>query len=1389
MPDEAATPRPSPVPLPPDAPTLIDMARASGIVSPDQARQLVDLAMRHRIPLQAAETQVDIPAGLGMPPDKLARLQAAETMADPAPGSGSAHKTRRASEVMRLSGIFKGTAADKVPDLPDVPEEARAAWAMAGNRFGKFVMVTRLGSGAMGDVWRAWQVDLGRWVALKFLKGDNPEEIARFVQEARTAAKLSHPNIVTTFEAGEYDGRRYIAMEYLEGADLGHATLELRRALEAMRDAARAVHYAHEQGIIHRDLKPSNLFLTKHGRICVTDFGLAKCLKAPSGLSQTGALLGTPYYMSPEQAEGKTELDGRSDVFALGATLYHLATGRPPFTGQTWVEILRGVLQEEPVLPRTLNHAIPREVETIILKSLEKEPARRYESCSAQARDLERYLDGEPIHARQASLAYKFALRVRRHRVASAALSVLTIVLATIAFVWWRLPGTLNLNVSPPGAAIRLAGRSFLGGRDPLPVELSAGVYEVEAELADHESEMREVVVERGRTKDLTLRLAHYTGTLEAESQPMGSEIEVDEVAYGSRVRNLALDTGRHRLRAWSAGHVERAADIEVKRGAAVRAFLWLEPAIAWVHLSSGIPGGWGMVLDGPDVDGEDGAGEIVHQEGVALVFRRPGDGRELRRFSPATTMSYDFLVAAGGGGGRVVLAGTEETSGLAVTCIDARREGDGAIRWRFVGPERNWARPCGVRMVPVGDRNGDGVPEVAVGEREPGVWVIDGAIGARLGHWPLPVYGTLLAALDGARPEALLFVGRPTAADGTIENYGDVTAGLLRLDDGRIEWTTGLPKLVDYVDVDLEGDGVRELEWRSASAVGVLDGRTGSLRWSVPVAEHPGIAALAGSSDLDGDGTLELLFRDREGTLIALSGKDGAERWRAPVKVASMCGPGGAGRLPNGDLMVMCEAGLAALGVGDGAVRWTAAGDFLFAQVLDWDGDGRAEVLAGERGVGIACLDAAGKRAWSVPFGADVTPVGWLDDVDGDGLKEIAIHSSAAMIGVMRGPRKLWSRKAAGPLLAAPLVLDADGDGAPDVVQIGPWGMDRGLACFDGRSGLQRWAQPLGVAPNRAPGVGDVDGDGKPDLVVFGMRPRQEGYRVMALRTADGQTAREGPLGDSDSYATPAVLDLNGDGAQDVVFQRWSGHDLHATDGKTGATLWHHGTGTPGMGGVTAGDVDGDGTPELVAAFLDGFVHAVRWDGSLLWKAAIDPEGSRAPATVADLDGDGAGDVLVVSRRGTLWVIDGKTGAVRWTAEGGGEGLGRPVVVRDEKLGTRVAAAQGESGVGVYGADGTPQVRVLEGRTVMAAPAVADLDGDGTIEMAVATWDGELVVVDFATGARLWGMRLGDKGAESEPAVADLDGDGVKDVLVADHAGNLQAISGRGTIGARRRK
>ena len=308
-------------------------------------------------------------------------------------------------------------------------------------RFGRYAILGLLGRGTWGVVYRARDPRLSRDIALKVLVPEvvpGPAELTRFENEAKAAARLTHPNIVQIHEFGLHEGKPFCALELVEGIDLAkelqHSHYPGRKVAALIEELARAVDYAHRRGVVHRDLKPANVLLTAEGVPKVTDFGLAKRLDIDSAQTVDGTVMGTPSYMPPEQALGQTLLIGpKSDVFSLGAILYELLSGRAPFRGETVLETLELAQRSEPPPPSRIQPNVSRDLETICLKCLRREPEKRYASAAALADDLRRFLDGKPIEARPVSSWEKAAKLVKRHPALAAVTALLTVGL--IAFV------------------------------------------------------------------------------------------------------------------------------------------------------------------------------------------------------------------------------------------------------------------------------------------------------------------------------------------------------------------------------------------------------------------------------------------------------------------------------------------------------------------------------------------------------------------------------------------------------------------------------------------------------------------------------------------------------------------------------------------------------------------------------------------------------------------------------------------------------------------------------------------------------------------------------------------------------------------------------------------
>jgi TolB-like protein/Flp pilus assembly protein TadD/predicted Ser/Thr protein kinase len=344
------------------------------------------------------------------------------------------------------------THTNKVP--------ARAAKVLG--ELGDYELLLEVGRGGQGVVFRARQKSLNRIVALKVIglgQWATKAHLKRFRLEAEAAASLDHPCIVPIYEVGERDGQCYFSMKFVEGGQLDevvkHTPISIRQAVELIAKVARTVHYAHEHGILHRDIKPGNILLGAKGEPHLTDFGLARLVETESTVTRTLEVLGTPSYMAPEQGAGNnTKLTNATDVYGLGAVLYQLLTGHPPFAGGTTYETIKLLLETEPRAPRLWNSKVERDLSTICLKCLEKDPQRRYSSALALAEDLERWLRHEPIRARRTGVLARGTKWLQRNPTLAAVVTLSLALIAAVCVIVWksemfRRPAAAGIAVLP----------------------------------------------------------------------------------------------------------------------------------------------------------------------------------------------------------------------------------------------------------------------------------------------------------------------------------------------------------------------------------------------------------------------------------------------------------------------------------------------------------------------------------------------------------------------------------------------------------------------------------------------------------------------------------------------------------------------------------------------------------------------------------------------------------------------------------------------------------------------------------------------------------------------------------------------------------------------------
>ena len=425
-----------------------------------------------------------------------------------------------------LSSVSIADGEGELQEFPSL-DNAQAVFPC---RFGDYVLEKILGRGGMGVVYLAHQVALHRPVAIKMIRSGalaSGEEVDRFYQEARSVAKLDHPNIITIYQCGESNGHHFFSMDYVPGTDLAKmltdGPLETKAAVRYVRDVARAIQHAHSNGVVHRDLKPANVLIDEEDHVVITDFGLAKQLEGEKGLTATGAALGTPSYMSPEQAAGKIEDQGEAmDVYAMGAILFALLVGKPPFQADTVMQTMMQVVNRPAPRLAQERTKIHSDLDTIVGKCLEKQPSHRYASAEELADDLDRFLNGHPIEAKPPSVSRRFGFwfinipivaaltggrqvepsrsqRWAQNLMISAAIGLLFLAFFGSSFLGWfrdsSLPNQITIASGAPGGmyydlAGKLSTRLQADGMKNLRVLPTGGSIENLRQLLDEQADV-----------------------------------------------------------------------------------------------------------------------------------------------------------------------------------------------------------------------------------------------------------------------------------------------------------------------------------------------------------------------------------------------------------------------------------------------------------------------------------------------------------------------------------------------------------------------------------------------------------------------------------------------------------------------------------------------------------------------------------------------------------------------------------------------------------------------------------------------------------------------------------------------------------------------------------
>ncbi|MBI3848623.1 MAG: VCBS repeat-containing protein [Planctomycetes bacterium] len=1311
---------------------------------------------------------------------------------------------------------------------------------------GDYRIVREIGRGGMGVVYLAEHVSLRRTVALKVLPAHltlRSEVVRRFRQEASLAARLRHPGIVQIFDVGEAEGAHFIAMEFVDGTPLdvvierldefidrpgevegsrigsivspspqvsawnrSYVSVVCRMAIQI----ADALEHAHRAGVIHRDVKPANVLVRGDGSVVLTDFGLARDEGMPS-LTATGEFAGTPYYVSPEQALARREtIDHRTDVFSLGVTLYELLTLHRPFEGKTSQDVLGQIISAEPPSPRRWSPTLPRELSTIILKALEKDPNRRYSSAAAFGADLRALLEFKPIAARPASAVSRILKLARRHRAATAAVVVVALGVATATGWWWAQPGTLEITSPTDGATIYVDGRPITdrtSANAPVRLKVTPGVHRVRLEkrgdTEDLVADEQEVVVPRAATKPLDRALMSLNGAIKLDSDPQGAHVKLlgpngREIVVGRSTPVIDIvRSGRYRAVFELNGFPSKSELVDVKPGGES-----VECKTVWETGD--------MVLDGL-------------QDGIQVeVFRgeKAGGGRSIQAVTlphqaplRLPTGTYSLRARAAEHDARdwddrqAIRVATGQTTRVGIWLPPIERLERASI-------------DSAIAAILTADLDGDGRPEIVAASN-------DGSIVC------VPPRG-----LPRFRVEIGEAVRRLIAADLDGDGRRDVVAGsffgsiiALGADGSRRFETKVGEHLEQVVAVDLDGDGRSEIVAAGYSLANRRDDYAGTIlalssegttRWRAEVSGQPS-RLLTTLVDADGRPLIVAGTQSRIGGEIVAFAADGARRFGIATE-------GNVTSLVTADVDHDGRADVIA-GMSDGEIlAMSPDGKQLFSERIEGSiVDLLATVLGGERQPGIVAATGNGRIIVLAPDGShrfEESVDGIVEellavDIDRDGKPEIVARtSSGRIVAVWTDDWHVRDVKAEGHVVRF-ASADLDGDGRLEIVAASDTGQVLVLAPAGFRRFEVKFAEELtdlavtdvdqdghaelvvgtaggkivSLSPTwresfaaKADGVVDllvacdIDGDGRPESIVT-----TETGQIIAL-SVDGTRRLEHRV----SGRVRAIVPVTLDGRAAALAQSENG-ELIALVGGT-SKRFDVGTGSGKVSGLAAATAGGEkGSTWVVSArgsdvdIYDSAGHetaTVQLDSEVMSVATGDVFEDGVPEIVA---GTGSGEIVVIGLDGEVRANHPIGGGVKAIAVADLDGDRRPEIVA--LTAERGLAAWEASRVIALSSNGVVRFNVSvdgEAHTL----TVGDLDGDGRAEVVVAaqTWaesngrrqaTGGRVLVLAGDGTERFDRRIDGDGRSI--AVADLDGDGRSEIIV-DSAG-VMALTFDGSV------
>jgi serine/threonine protein kinase/outer membrane protein assembly factor BamB len=1308
-------------------------------------------------------------------------------------------------------------------------------------RLSRYLLLRPLGSGGAGIVYDGYDPELARRVAIKVLRpGRRDSEAAararaRFVREAQSIARLSHPNVIGVFDVGTYstadldlealqqlsksrrvghDDGVFIVMEVVDGGDVSSwleaADRTWRQILDVFIAAGRGLAAAHASGIVHRDFKPGNVLVGKDGRVKVVDFGLALTYgttdsssgshsgsfgdlspragelsvgapadtlgpEADARLTRTGALVGTPAYMAPEQHTGEPA-DQKADQFAFCASLFRALYRRYPFDGRTVDTLLDQKLRHEVAAPE--RSGVPAWLRRILLRGLAAQPTDRFADMAALL----------------AALANDPARRARRALRATA----IPLVCAALGYSGWLFTRPGTVEVIAQRAGVPVAGVEVFIDDEPLPKEndrargeVAAGLHRVRVTAPDHRPAETVVDVRRGGVHDVAVELQHEEGIFDLEVDPRGGSVFVDGVDFGSRLKNFRIDTGDHDIRVRHEGYEDATLRWQARAEETTRGFVSLRRALVWSRPSSG-----SMPLSAwiGDATG-DARSDLVHRRFNIVSLFDPWSGVdhwkiELRRQSVAELCDADGdgvedLVSLEWEGGRTRVA---VRSGLATGRQDPR------LLWedeRLTGGSDDDVLALGGVVC---SHAADSPRSVIVG----GPWAesvvaYDGATGRVRWRHALESQVYDLVALHGHGGPRL--VALATGEIAALDPDGEVVWSraqavapgggpasrriweeeLIRLRSQNHTWTRAAT-----LDTAAGDDLLAYTGFAGSLSLVALAGSDGAPLWERKAATFASFDLEVGAHDVDGDGSLDLLVTTETGFEL-VSGRNGRARWararEEPARSLAL--------LPLLPIPLVAVSDPARLELLDGlAGTRVAAVDLPVALssrpvASDWNGDGRLDVVAGVASGDVQAWDERLRPLGAVPMPVVVTRIDPRRDGDGDGFADLLAEANGP--AVLVGPKVRWRRRYHDAVRAAPVAGDIDGDGALEILAFAPDAAGEAIHRLDAATGAQEIRAPSqgGKVIRPASLLRTADG-----FDAFAISPpwvhRYRGGDLKVVASFDLETG----------WAQPTIADADRDGRAEVYAPAWDPASMmYALDAADLALRWKTKIPEGGFAAPWVGDVDSDGVSEVVLALLNGEIVALSAaDGSQKWRAHAGDRLNYAPA-VGDLDGDGALELVVAPKTDTddlvvLAAGDGRelhrfahlgsrrSAPVLFDAEGDG----RPEILS----GTRAAGIVSVSAAGeiewTYSFAGLGAIQP----GVSGPLTLADLESDGSPELLAGFEDGSLHVIDPRDGTRVWAFHTEGGDIEGAPLAVDVDGDGRLEVFIGGHDRQLYCLRHR---------